>query len=91
MVIFTDALFGLRKLKNPRQKDLNEALNALVDLATQTNLTLQWIPAHCGAQGNEQADQLARERGQMDQEDRYTSYTDEKTIIKTFFEKKWKQ
>ena len=29
--------------------------------------------------------------GQLDQEDRYTSYTNEKTIIKTLFQEKWKQ
>ena len=81
------------KLQNPRQKDLNEVETAFVDLATVTNLTLQWIPAHCGIHGSEQADRLAREGGQLDQEDRYTSYTDEKTIIKTLSKrkKKWKQ
>ena len=40
---------------------------------------------------HEQADELAREGGQLDQEDRYTSYTDEKTAIKTLSKKKWKQ
>ena len=34
---------------------------------------------------------LAREGGQLDQEDRYTSYTDEKTIVKTLTMKRWKQ
>ena len=76
------------KLQNPRQKDLSEVENALVDLAAQTNLILQWIPAHCWIQGNEQADRLAREGGQLEQEDRYTTYTDEKTIIKTLSKKK---
>ena len=42
-------------------------------------------------QGNEQADKLAREGGQLDQEDRYTSYTDKETIIKTLSMKRWKQ
>ena len=60
---------------------------ALVDLAVQSNLTLQWIPAHCGIQANELADRLAREGGQLEQEDRYTSYTDETTIIKTLSKK----
>ena len=91
MVIFTDALSVLSKLQNPHQKDLGEVKTALADLAAQTNLILQWIPAHCGIQGNEQADRLAREGGQLEQEDSYTTYTDEKTIIKTLSKKKWKQ
>ena len=81
MVIFTDALSVLSKLQNPHQKDLNKVETDLADLTAQTNLTLQWIPAHYGIQGNERADRPAKEGGQLDQEDRYTSYTDEKTII----------
>ena len=88
VVIFTDALSVLSKLQNPHQKDLSEVETALVDLAAQTNLILQWIPAHCGIQGNEQADRLAREGGQLEQEGRYTTYTNEKTIIKTLSKKK---
>ena len=78
VVIFTDALSVLSKLQNPRQKDLNEVETALVDLAAQANLTLQWILAHHGIQGNEQADQIAREGGHVKQEDRYTSYKKKK-------------
>ena len=91
VVIFTNALSVLSKLPNPRQQDLSEVETALVDLAAQTNLILQWIPAHCGVQGNEQADRLAREGGQLEEEDRYTTYTDKKTIIKTLSKTKWKQ
>ena len=61
VVIFTDALSVLSKLQNPCQKDLNKVETALVYLTAHSNLTLQWIPAHYGMQGNEQADQLDRE------------------------------
>ena len=87
MVIFTDAVTVLNKLQNPSQKDLHEVETAMVDLATQTKLSMQWIQAHYGIKGHEQADRLAREGGQLDQEDRFASYTDEKTIIKTLSKK----
>ena len=48
---------------------------ALADLAARTDLALQWIPAHCGIKENEQADMLARGRGQLDQEDKCTPFT----------------
>ena len=38
--------------------------------------------------GNEQADRLSREEGQLDPEDRYTSHTEEKAVIKTLSNKK---
>ena len=38
----------------------------------------------------QKADRLAREGGQLDQEDRYTSYTDENPSIKTRTMKRWK-
>ena len=91
MVIFTDALSVLSILQNPRQKDLNEVETALVDLAAQSNLTLQWIPAHCGIQGNEWADQLAREGGQLEQKGKYTSYNRWKDHHQNPFQEKWKQ
>ena len=40
---------------------------------------------------SQQVNRLARDGGQLEQEDRYTTYTDEKTIIKTLSKKKWKQ
>ena len=89
VVIFT-ALSVLNKLQNPRQKDLSEVQTALVNFTAHTNLSLHWIKAHCGIQGNEQADRLASERGQLDEENMYTSYAHEKTTIKPS-PRKWKQ
>jgi hypothetical protein len=37
-----------------------ECLNALSGLAGQNEVILAWVPGHCGIQGNEEADRLAR-------------------------------
>ena len=39
--------------------------------------------------GNENADKLAKEGGQLDQNDTAVSYEDEKTIIKSLLQRKW--
>ncbi|KAK7095978.1 hypothetical protein V1264_005326 [Littorina saxatilis] len=91
VVIFTDALSVLSALHNPRKKDLNELAAVLVSFTADTELTLQWVPAHCGIHGNEQADSLANKGSQLEQEDRQVSYSEEKTVIKALSKKKWKQ
>ena len=62
IVIFTDALSVLQALQSPR-KELNELASALATLCTQADVTLQWIPAHCGVKGNETATELIMGRG----------------------------
>ena len=47
----------------------------------QTELVLQWIPAHCGIQGNQTADRLAKIGGSMEQSNNQVSYPEEKTIV----------
>ena len=80
-------LFVLNKLQNSHQKDLNEVNTALVDLAAQTNLTLQWIPAHCRIKGNEQAEGLlVKEASLTKRKD-----TPLRNIIKTLSKKKKKK
>jgi hypothetical protein len=38
-----------------------ECLNTLSGLAGQNEVILAWVPGHCGIQGNEEADRLARQ------------------------------
>ena len=91
VVIFTDALSVLQALQNSKKKDLDELVTALTRLAGCTTVTLQWIPAHCGIQGNEIADRLAKEAGQLEQVESKISFADERTLIKSRFSSKWKQ
>ena len=91
VAIFSDALSVLDALQNPRKRELNELLLSLTQLSSEAEVTLQWIPAHCGVHGNETADALAKEGGRLDQEDKSVTYQDEKTIIKSIINKKWRQ
>ena len=51
---------------------------------------MQWIPAHCGLRGNELADTLAKQGAHLEQIDSTTTYSEEKTIIKSCLKRKWK-
>ena len=67
-------------------KKLTENINTL---AQTTYVVLQWIPAHTGIQGNEMADQLAKEGREKEQSPSHLSYRELKTLIhnkkKAFF------
>ena len=58
VVFLSDALSVLQAYQNHKLQNLTEALQ---QVATTRRAVLQWIPAHCGILGNEQADILAKE------------------------------
>jgi len=60
-VFLTDALSVLQALTN---NTLPHLANALQLLSNNCRVALQWIPAHCGVPGNEQADTLAKQGAQ---------------------------
>ena len=58
VVFLSDALSVLRAYQNNKLPSLTRALQ---QVAHSRRVVLQWIPAHCGIPGNEQADRLAKE------------------------------
>ena len=90
VVIFTDALSVLQALENPKNKDINELRISLTQISAATKQTvLQWIPSHCGIDGNEEADRLAGEGSLQDQTNQETTYEEAKTLIKRHQKQKW--
>ena len=89
VVILTDALSVLDGLKNGKEKCLDPLHKALAKLSSKANVTLQWIPAHCGIPGNEIADALAKEGSRLEQTDRTTTYQEVKTYIKRSSKSRW--
>ena len=66
VVMLTDSLSTLETLEHWRNTKYQTAVNRMIGLAEllkdrDFNLTLQWIPSHVGVDGNEKADQLAKE------------------------------
>ena len=59
--IFTDSLSLVSALSSNNWKDGHEWLRCVkYNLNnTQNNITICWVPSHCGTDGNEEADQLA--------------------------------
>ena len=86
-VIFSDSQSVLKVLD-----ENNYTTKAIIDLALLIStfigkfdiaLYLQWIPSHCGIQGNERADTLAKRGASMLQPDRSVSLATTKKILKS--------
>lgn len=82
VAFFTDCRSVLDKITIPDDNTTHEVTTSLSRLSNKCKVSLQWIPAHCGIQGNETADRLAKTGGQMNQEREPLSYKEIKTIIK---------
>ena len=79
VVFLTDALSVLQAVTNSKLPQLQQALNNIKCLRT----VLQWIPSHCGIEGNEQADKMAKRGGKEQQENNPVLPSEMKTIIKS--------
>ena len=78
VVFLTDASSVLEATTAGKLQHLQKALNSPACIRT----VLQWIPSHCGVSGNEEADKLAKQGSEMEQEENSVSYDEMKTVVK---------
>ena len=83
MVFLSDSLSALQSLQStPAEKRTRQLRESFENLASTSTVTLQWIPAHCGIKGNENADRLAKEGGKQEQPETIMTFKESKTHIK---------
>jgi ribonuclease HI len=63
ILILSDSQAALKALSSLKvtSRLVAECLDALSELACLNEVTLVWVPGHCGVFGNEEADKLARQ------------------------------
>ena len=91
-VILSDCKSVLQSLQGDLENEIiRETINELKLLQQRTTLILQWIPSHCGIDGNEQADKLSKEGSKLEQANNTVAYDEIKTMIKASIKDKWKK
>jgi len=94
LALYTDSRSSVQRLKHSRRHH-NNTLNdvqVLLQNITETGIkgtTIQWIPSHCGIEGNERADRLADEATKLPQENVAVDFQTVKALIKRRCKKKW--
>ena len=85
VVFLTDSRSVLDSLAGHGEHNLRRKLYNILE---HRRVVLQWIPAHCGVNGNEHADRLAKQGANMEQEELLITLKQKKTIMKNMFRAK---
>ena len=91
VVFLTDCRSAIQSLQSPSDQLERNTLHLLTALSRQIKVAIQWIPAHCGLSGNEEADRLAKSGSRMEQVNQKISYKEARTLIKNKFHTTWNQ
>ena len=94
VTIFTDSESSVKRLQSAsthHEKTLNDIQLSLQRLQKGKigEITFQWIPGHCGIEGNETADRLAREACDLPQDDTEIDFQSAKYVIRKLCKEKW--
>jgi ribonuclease HI len=81
IVFLSDARSVLEAITKGKLPQLEEALQTIKCF----RIALQWIPSHCGVQGNEEADKMAKVGAEENQTENMVTHTEMKTIIKSLY------
>ncbi|XP_070182442.1 uncharacterized protein, partial [Littorina saxatilis] len=73
-VFLTDCRSAVQSLQSPKEQLERDTHRLLCTLSQSTNVAVQWIPAHCGLSGNEEADRLAKTGSHLEQTRPTVSY-----------------
>ena len=65
VVCLTDSRSVVESLNGHEEPNFSRKLYNIIE---HKRVTLQWTPSHCGIKGNEHADRLAKQGGNMEQE-----------------------
>ena len=91
--IFTDSESAVKRLEaGPGAQTDTIADNIWLNLnalAKYCEVNIQWIPGHRDIEGNEAADEAAKEAAQLNQQDVAVDFNTMKSTIKRHFRKKW--
>ena len=91
-VVLTDCRSIQQSLQSPGGEHIfSNSRQELSLLKNKTPVILQWIPSHCGVEGNEEADRLSKMGSKLEQFARPMSYSEAKTILRNNFRREWRQ